>query len=215
MAVASEAGLKNGDWLCPQCGDHQFKRNTACRKCGAENPAPLECAWCAKGECWDHGQAEKPQTPKVVFNDAHGGGAGGAFNMSMPGDWICSACGDMQFARNQACRKCGTPKSMSMGGKAVGKGGGGGKGGKGGGGKGGGGKEGCRWCAAGECWSHACGKGGGAVGGAIAGQQMRPGDWRCSQCNDIQFARNEACRKCGAPKSASIVGNGVAGFSPY
>jgi len=32
--------LKPGDWLCPECGDHQFCRNTTCRKCGAPNPNP-------------------------------------------------------------------------------------------------------------------------------------------------------------------------------
>ena len=26
------------------------------------------------------------------------------------GDWMCSCCGDHQFARNIACRLCGTPK---------------------------------------------------------------------------------------------------------
>lgn len=27
-------GFKPGDWYCPQCGDHQFAKNTNCRKCG-------------------------------------------------------------------------------------------------------------------------------------------------------------------------------------
>jgi len=27
-----------GDWLCPSCGDHQFSRNSSCRKCGAAKP---------------------------------------------------------------------------------------------------------------------------------------------------------------------------------
>jgi len=26
--------LKEGDWFCTMCGDHQFAKNTACRKCG-------------------------------------------------------------------------------------------------------------------------------------------------------------------------------------
>eukprot|EP00930_Biecheleria_cincta_P021826 TRINITY_DN16058_c0_g1_i1.p1 TRINITY_DN16058_c0_g1~~TRINITY_DN16058_c0_g1_i1.p1 ORF type:complete len:1015 (-),score=184.28 TRINITY_DN16058_c0_g1_i1:295-3339(-) len=30
-----------------------------------------------------------------------------------PGDWICSDCGDHQFARNHVCRKCGTPRCAS------------------------------------------------------------------------------------------------------
>jgi len=31
-------GMMPGDWNCPSCGDHQFARNTSCRKCGAPNP---------------------------------------------------------------------------------------------------------------------------------------------------------------------------------
>merc|ERR1719482_1696587 len=27
-----------------------------------------------------------------------------------PGDWICSACGDLQFAKNDSCRQCSAPK---------------------------------------------------------------------------------------------------------
>lgn len=28
----------------------------------------------------------------------------------------------------------------------------------------------------------------------------RPGDWDCPKCDDLQFARNTECRKCGEPK---------------
>jgi len=28
-----------GDWNCPQCGDHNFARNTNCRRCGFANPS--------------------------------------------------------------------------------------------------------------------------------------------------------------------------------
>eukprot|EP00928_Gymnodinium_smaydae_P034570 TRINITY_DN24466_c0_g1_i1.p2 TRINITY_DN24466_c0_g1~~TRINITY_DN24466_c0_g1_i1.p2 ORF type:complete len:384 (+),score=103.56 TRINITY_DN24466_c0_g1_i1:56-1207(+) len=31
-------------------------------------------------------------------------------------------------------------------------------------------------------------------------QQARPGDWRCGNCQDLQFARNATCRRCGAFK---------------
>eukprot|EP00971_Amphidinium_carterae_P265183 5260167-Amphidinium_carterae.1 len=26
-----------------------------------------------------------------------------------PGDWYCNDCGDLQFARNSTCRRCGAP----------------------------------------------------------------------------------------------------------
>jgi len=29
------------------------------------------------------------------------------------GDWICAACGDLQFAKNTTCRKCGAPKGTT------------------------------------------------------------------------------------------------------
>jgi len=32
-------GMMPGDWACPGCGDHQFARNTECRKCGTPNPS--------------------------------------------------------------------------------------------------------------------------------------------------------------------------------
>jgi len=41
------------------------------------------------------GKSFVPQTSKGLFT---------------PGDWECTACGDMQFARNAECRKCGCPK---------------------------------------------------------------------------------------------------------
>lgn len=32
--------MKPGDWLCPNCGDHQFRSNTECRRCGEPHPFP-------------------------------------------------------------------------------------------------------------------------------------------------------------------------------
>lgn len=31
-------GPKEGDWICPNCGDHQFARNTQCRQCQTVKP---------------------------------------------------------------------------------------------------------------------------------------------------------------------------------
>eukprot|EP00930_Biecheleria_cincta_P061781 TRINITY_DN47334_c0_g1_i1.p1 TRINITY_DN47334_c0_g1~~TRINITY_DN47334_c0_g1_i1.p1 ORF type:complete len:216 (-),score=26.56 TRINITY_DN47334_c0_g1_i1:213-821(-) len=42
------------------------------------------------------------------------------------------------------------------------------------------------------------GRGGGGGGGRQ--QERRPGDWECTKCGDLQFARNMECRKCGEPK---------------
>lgn len=149
------------------------------------------------------------------------------------GDWACSQCGDHQFAKNTHCRGCGAPKPENpigaaysgvltamkgyVGGKGAAKGGD--SAGYGAWGKGAGagdnqmcsvhgkvrstnnmiedGAGGWMCCAPNEC------KVGNPGGGPM------PGDWSCPACGDHQFARNPACRKCGAPKPAD------AGFAPY
>merc|ERR1719343_1415123 len=87
-------GAKPGDWLCPACGDLQFAKNAACRKCG--QPSPL-------------GQGAGALAPSA------GGCGGGAVAKLKPGDWVCPNCSDHQFAKNEACRKCGTPKPEGAG----------------------------------------------------------------------------------------------------
>merc|ERR1719424_2163327 len=92
------------------------------------------------------------------------GGFGGAAQPQREGDWSCPSCGDLQFARNMVCRKCGTPNPV---------------------GGGGGGPAQFQQ---------------GAMPVAQFQQGAMPGDWLCPSCGDLQFARNTACRKCGADK---------------
>jgi len=33
-----QVAVPPGDWICNNCGDHQFSRNETCRKCGATKP---------------------------------------------------------------------------------------------------------------------------------------------------------------------------------
>eukprot|EP00444_Apocalathium_aciculiferum_P017590 CAMPEP_0183455500 /NCGR_PEP_ID=MMETSP0370-20130417/126809_1 /TAXON_ID=268820 /ORGANISM="Peridinium aciculiferum, Strain PAER-2" /LENGTH=61 /DNA_ID=CAMNT_0025647091 /DNA_START=45 /DNA_END=227 /DNA_ORIENTATION=+ len=40
---------------------------------------------------------------------------------------------------------------------------------------------------------------------------VKPGDWNCSSCGDHQFARNAACRKCGAAKDGGCMGGDMGG----
>jgi len=58
--------------------------------------------------------------PGFECNTGQGGGKSSGKPM-MPGDWTCPGCNDHQFARNQECRKCGTPNPD--GGAGGGKGG--------------------------------------------------------------------------------------------
>merc|ERR1719183_1403455 len=92
---------------------------------------------------------------------------------SKPGDWYCPACGDLQFARNSTCRKCGTPNPDPM--------------------------KSAQEMQAGM-----------ATG--MGGPTQKPGDWYCPGCNDLQFARNTHCRRCGMANPNGSGGKGGAGY---
>jgi len=183
-----------GDWYCPGCHDLQFARNSQCRKCGMANP--------------NAGLALMPGAPGESFHQQM---------MSKPGDWSCPACGDLQFAKNPACRKCGTPNpdpqrsynemvaGMQSGHHGVIP------------------KAGdwycpgchdlqfaknvaCRKCGTPNPYPNGTGDYSLLVDYSQGTQYsrpdrpMKPGDWHCPSCGDLQFSRNIACRKCGTAK---------------
>mmetsp|Transcript_12441 Transcript_12441/g.26928 ORF Transcript_12441/g.26928 Transcript_12441/m.26928 type:complete len:378 (-) Transcript_12441:166-1299(-) len=131
-----------------------------------------------------------------------------------PGDWNCKSCGDLQFARNSKCRRCGADKpsdaeiaaqataaaaaatlGLSKNGLQMRPG---------------------DWICP-SCGDHVfaknanCRKCGTArpndvltnmagAGRNGTGSVAREGDWNCKSCGDLQFARNTTCRRCGAAK---------------
>jgi len=90
--VHSGVVVKPDDWYCPGCNDLQFARNTSCRLCHAPKPGGGGMS------VMDQGMG----TPAIP-----GMGTVGPTN---PNDWHCPNCGDVQFARNAECRKCGTSR---------------------------------------------------------------------------------------------------------
>jgi len=168
--AGSGAVVAPQDWMCRECGDHQFARNLACRKCGAPKP--------------------KLSSNKIS---------------SKMGDWICPNlnCQDVQFEKNISCRRCGTPKPpasqavprpmattaapLPTVGVAV---------------------QGLshsgsppvfQGCMAGRvapgCFPH-------SYTMSTNKQIIKPGDWICPNpaCRDVQFGKNDVCRKCGTSR---------------
>lgn len=88
--------MRPGDWACPSCGFHNFSKNEACRRCGTSRPEGAGMAMQGGGQMMGCG------------GGCGGGGCGGP-NIR-PGDWFCQACGNHNFARNVACKRCGAPK---------------------------------------------------------------------------------------------------------
>lgn len=165
-----------GDWICPSCGDLQFARNTACRRCGSQ-------------------RSDISQSQQVV--SAYGGpGSGinssisslmhGSQNEMRPGDWICPRCSDHVFARNSVCRRCSTPKSGSDGSYGHGHTN------YGHGQSQGYGQASQMGYAATSYMTQTMG----------SSQKVMPGDWYCPKCKDLQFARNTVCRMCSTPRPA-------------
>lgn len=107
--------------------------------------------------------------------------SGGAPENLKPGDWYCPSCGDLQFARNAVCRKCATPNPDPEGSMEAAS-------------------------ASGNFKPQGLGGKGGGNFGKANDTQKKPGDWHCSSCGDLQFARNMECRKCGTPNLGAMLG---------
>jgi len=125
---------KEGDWYCPGCADRQFRKNATCRNCGT----PREQGVQSLNELGDplniflknqsiqpHVEAQlrslSPDMQKMVIErgSLHGARDPTAvlikrmneLNCPRQGDWYCTVCHDLQFARNANCRGCGAVRS--------------------------------------------------------------------------------------------------------
>eukprot|EP00929_Paragymnodinium_shiwhaense_P103911 TRINITY_DN6775_c0_g1_i2.p1 TRINITY_DN6775_c0_g1~~TRINITY_DN6775_c0_g1_i2.p1 ORF type:complete len:266 (+),score=42.63 TRINITY_DN6775_c0_g1_i2:94-891(+) len=195
-----------GDWSCPGCGNHNYAKRMQCNRCAAPRPGAAPYGQMGNG-----------------FGQQQGGAAFGGKMMMMavpvdmrPGDWLCRACGNHNYANRDNCNKCAMAKTVfiAKGGMRDGD-----------------------WVCSGcqnhnyyrdkincnkcgqpkqtseaplkkQVWQGSGGKGGGGFGGGFGGGQqqhskpnMRPGDWVCPACNNHNYANRDMCNKCGAPKT--------------
>jgi hypothetical protein len=91
-AQVAPGGMKKGDWICPSCSDHQFEKNTECRKCKTpKRPREEEPA----GPVPEEREVKKPRTEPELKS----------------GDWMCASCDAHNYARNRACFKCKKAKA--------------------------------------------------------------------------------------------------------
>jgi len=125
---------KEGDWYCPGCADRQFRKNATCRNCGTpreqgvqslnELPDPLNI-FLQNQNIQPHVEAQlrslQPDMQRMVIErgSLHGARDPTAvlikrmneLNCPRQGDWYCTVCHDLQFARNANCRGCGAVRS--------------------------------------------------------------------------------------------------------
>lgn len=214
LAAKQQSEMQSMDWLCPGCFSVQYQKYVQCRKCGTRNPAyevnpvvshqveQFLISYAFEKQAADNFRSMAPDLQQLVMSkgslagvrdptavligrmrDARSGMLNLGATNALPGDWFCPSCNDHQFQKNTVCRSCGTPNPNGSVGhqnhqsavhQEIGMGMGMGKGK----GKGGGGHN---------------------KDGSHSGSRALPGDWYCPGCNDLQFARNKQCRKCGTP----------------
>eukprot|EP00930_Biecheleria_cincta_P022185 TRINITY_DN1623_c0_g1_i1.p1 TRINITY_DN1623_c0_g1~~TRINITY_DN1623_c0_g1_i1.p1 ORF type:complete len:865 (-),score=163.25 TRINITY_DN1623_c0_g1_i1:176-2740(-) len=223
--------MKPGDWKCPKCGDLNFARNQACRKCfhsHASDSARVEDFLAQNGvekhaatsfrdmptelqnQIMDVGNLQDARDPTAVLISRMAKARRGDLNVIVmkPGDWRCPACGDHNFARNEVCRNCAKPHEGDTARVEA-------------------------FLSENDIQSHAVesfreipielqnqimdmgslqfARDPTAVlisrmararrGEDLSAPPMKPGDWVCEVCGDHNFARNESCRSCNPGQS--------------
>eukprot|EP00930_Biecheleria_cincta_P056179 TRINITY_DN4234_c0_g1_i1.p1 TRINITY_DN4234_c0_g1~~TRINITY_DN4234_c0_g1_i1.p1 ORF type:complete len:733 (-),score=108.29 TRINITY_DN4234_c0_g1_i1:29-2197(-) len=182
------AHIAGGDWICPECGDHNFARNDTCRKCGSSKPSvpiePVIRREASGSSAGAIGELKGREACKRFLQGTCSKGKDCLFAHIAEGDWACPECGDHNFARNDTCRKCGDPKPSFVTASVERtnalsevKG-----------------KSACRMFLQGIC----------SKGKDCRFAHIADGDWVCPDCGDHNFARNETCRKCGTDKHSTV-----------
>jgi predicted RNA-binding Zn-ribbon protein involved in translation (DUF1610 family) len=196
------AQRKEGDWMCPACGDHNFAKNTSCRRCGA--PHPDNYMQYGKGAP-PYGKGAPP------YGMAKGGkgmpmyaeygppGPQKRFADSEPGYGAPPAkvrrTSHSNFDAEDYLRRHGIDtraaeiflelppdlQSLVMDAGPL---------------------EDAR-----DTTAVLMSRMNKARQGTLKLLPMRPGDWKCSGCGHHNFARNDNCRRCGAPREDSPEGS--------
>ncbi|KAA6425648.1 MAG: hypothetical protein FRX49_04545 [Trebouxia sp. A1-2] len=234
--------VKPGDWVCAECSQHNFARNSDCFKCGASKmdaalPANLSSARRTpdRRARTDSFSERPPQTE--FFSDRRSQTDGfsdrrerrsqsDSFSDSAAsvseGDWGCSECGTSNFARRGKCFKCGRPRSKGL---AEGQ------------------KPGdwtCPSCSANnfsrrtdcfrcntpkpedqgyraqsrrDSFADTRSRSSSSSNFERPVYEAKPGDWDCTACGASNFARRGLCFKCGEPRTGDSSFGGSSGAS--
>jgi len=182
--------FKDGDWMCPSCGAHNFRNKIACFKCGAPHQARM-------GHMGGPMQPFGFHPPPPMGGMPHDYGMGGPMMdpNHRPGDWVCPSCGINCYGSKMECFKCGTPKPAHLVGMDSRPG-----------------DWACPSCGINvfaskdSCFKCGATKPPGHITPAIGppSQLTRPGDWTCPSCQAHCFGSRNDCFRCHAPKPAGV-----------
>merc|ERR1719491_722292 len=103
LAGGMPSGFREGDWMCASCGNHNYSSRENCNKCGGPK-TPGSGFAAVKG-----GAPPRPTPYPFAMPQAM---PMQPANMR-PGDWMCPACGNHNYASREACNKCQQPKPVA------------------------------------------------------------------------------------------------------
>jgi len=121
MGFGMQPNLRQGDWVCKVCNNHNYASRENCNKCHISKDTFISKSGMREGDwicasCNNHNYASKTVcnkcgTPKgnTASHTAPGGASGGNRGMR-DGDWMCPACNNHNFASREKCNKCGGVK---------------------------------------------------------------------------------------------------------
>lgn len=99
------AAARPGDWICPQCNNHNYASREICNAPGCAQPK-------VNYELAPHEAAHIQLAGTIPFETHHGGGGKSSIINARPGDWICPICQNHNYASREICNApgCAQPK---------------------------------------------------------------------------------------------------------
>lgn len=119
-AVASPPkNMREGDWMCQSCNNHNYATRQHCNKCQCRRvdapedsrPGDWRCRGCGGNNYKSKTHCFKCREPK----------SGNTMMMAnfRPGDWMCPGCGNHNYAQRDSCNKCHIPRMQAMQAQAI------------------------------------------------------------------------------------------------